>query len=475
MATPGRNDRCPCGSGRKFKHCCLQAFGDEDSLRLRLRHAEGTVMPALFKYVAEEFGQAFFQEAWDEFVLWEDGFVPSDSPESGTTFEPFLAFSYVPDEADEDLPEDWPTEPLGQHFLRHRGESLQHLEREFIEQACRSPASFFVVESVVPGRSMDLTDILTGRRFHVLEQSASQALREGDITFTRVITAGGASIMIGASQWTILPSWHVTILDFRDTLRKKGKLTREELLDYDMEIRSLYLEIAEAIEHPRLPELQNTDGDPIELTTLTYELHVPIAEAVERLVPLATLHGETHISDETHDSSGTLTGAVLGWLKAGNRRNAGWDNTALGTLRLEGSRLVAEVNSARRRARLEKEIAKRLGASATLIETQVTDIMAELEKRRRLGLTEPADSEPEDSRTPEIEALEAEFNRKQWDAWIDTKVPALGNRTPRQAAKTESGRERLEALLSDFARAGERGPSGGRPPISELRQKLGLD
>lgn len=23
----GRNDPCPCGSGRKFKHCCLQRRG----------------------------------------------------------------------------------------------------------------------------------------------------------------------------------------------------------------------------------------------------------------------------------------------------------------------------------------------------------------------------------------------------------------------------------------------------------------
>jgi hypothetical protein len=22
MSRPGRNERCPCGSGRKFKHCC---------------------------------------------------------------------------------------------------------------------------------------------------------------------------------------------------------------------------------------------------------------------------------------------------------------------------------------------------------------------------------------------------------------------------------------------------------------------
>jgi len=23
MAKPGRNDRCPCGSGKKYKACCL--------------------------------------------------------------------------------------------------------------------------------------------------------------------------------------------------------------------------------------------------------------------------------------------------------------------------------------------------------------------------------------------------------------------------------------------------------------------
>jgi len=23
---PGRNDRCPCGSGKKFKHCCLDKY-----------------------------------------------------------------------------------------------------------------------------------------------------------------------------------------------------------------------------------------------------------------------------------------------------------------------------------------------------------------------------------------------------------------------------------------------------------------
>ncbi|MCC7126777.1 MAG: SEC-C domain-containing protein [Acidobacteria bacterium] len=29
MASPGRNAPCPCGTGRKFKHCCLRAQDEE--------------------------------------------------------------------------------------------------------------------------------------------------------------------------------------------------------------------------------------------------------------------------------------------------------------------------------------------------------------------------------------------------------------------------------------------------------------
>jgi hypothetical protein len=146
-------------------------------------------------------------------------------------------------------------------------ESCPDFHREFVEQACKSPASFFVVEASEAGRSIDLRDILTGRRFRVLEQSASRTLRSGDVTFTRVLTAGGASIMIGASRWVIPPAWHLRIIDFREGIHARRPLTRDELADYDLEIRELYHEIVEALVHPKLPELHNTDGDPIEFTT----------------------------------------------------------------------------------------------------------------------------------------------------------------------------------------------------------------
>lgn len=405
--------------------------------------------------------------------------MPDDieiSREFGTTFDPFFVFDFVPDAAEHPLPDGWPTEPLALHFLHHEVESAPELHREFIEQACKSPASFFVVEAVFAGRALDVTDILTGRRFHVLEQSASRTLRVGDVLFTRVVTADGGSIMIGACPWVIPASWHIPIIDTRERLRPKRLLTREELLDYDLEIRQAYHEIVDALLHPAPPVLQNTDGDPLELTTLIYELGVTASEAVERLTPLATLRGNVHLADEVHDADGALLTAPLTWIKAGNRKHKDWDNTTLGTLRLDGSRLVVEVNSARRRRRIEKAIAKCLGSAATLVDTTVTDLAEVLEKRRGprsgapLDLVTPVDS----PRSPEVQAIEAELARRHWEAWLDTKVPALGNRTPRQASKTAAGRERLEALLADYSQKSASGSNAFEPDIRTLKRKLGL-
>jgi len=444
---------------------------------MKLRSAEGVLVPALFSYAVQEFGEEFFDEAWDEFFLWND--VPDDvdgSKEFGTTFDPFFVFAFVPESAEDELPAGWPTEAVALHFLHHDVESVPAFHHEFIEQACKSPASFFVVEAVAPGRSLDIKDILTGRRFHVLEQSASQTLKVGDLTFTRVITAGGASILIGACPWVIPASWHIPIIDMRETFRPKGFLTREDLQDHNFELRQVYHEVVDALLHPKIPVMQNTDGDPLELTTLIYSLGVPAAVAVERLTPLAMLRDEAHITDDIYDAAGALCSATLTWIKAGNRKMKDWDNTTLGTLRVNESQLVVEVNSARRRRRIEKEIAKRLGPTTTLVDATVTDLIEALKQRRASASASIASLLPEETipSSPELQAIEGELARKHWDAWLDTKVPALGNRTPRQAAKGAAGRERLEALLADYGQKRTNGRNVLDADIAALKQTLGL-
>jgi uncharacterized protein (DUF2384 family) len=86
-----------------------------------------------------------------------------------------------------------------------------------------------------------------------------------------------------------------------------------------------------------------------------------------------------------------------------------------------------------------------------------------------------ADAEEERlQQLPEVQEYMQQMGERHWEAWLDTRLPALGNRTPRQAAKTPDGRERLEALLAEFTWRTERTPNAMSPDVPALRARLGL-
>lgn len=149
-----------------------------------------------------------------------------------------------------------------------------------------------------------------------------------------------------------------------------------------------------------------------------------------------------------------------------------WDNTVLGTLTLEPGRLVADVNSKRRADRLRREVAKRLGADAVFAGSRVAPIEQMMRRagqdRKTKALQDPEVLDPNAQ-----QALN-ELTARHWEAWLDERVPALGNHTPRQAAKTPIGRERLEALFADFAWKAANMPPHVRVDVAGLRRKLGM-
>jgi hypothetical protein len=89
--------------------------------------------------------------------------------------------------------------------------------------------------------------------------------------------------MIGASPWVIPPSWHLSVIELRDHLCPRRFMTLADLGKCDIETRQFYHQIVDAIVNPRMPTLLNTDGDPLEMTTMTHELGVATAEAFDRL------------------------------------------------------------------------------------------------------------------------------------------------------------------------------------------------
>jgi hypothetical protein len=463
--TPGRNDPCPCGSDRKFKHCCLPLLSAEDAARVRLRTVEGRVVDGLLRHIDATWAEPLIAHAWEDFWIYDDD--PDDmvnTPEFDPMFVPWLVLGFVPDPHSEEVDSTWPTEPIGLAWLATTDAEVPDLDRVYIETACRSPMSVFAVERVIPGRSIDLKDVLTGRRFHVLEQGASRSLRVADLLFTRVVTIDGVSVMLGAAPFIVPPHWHIRIIDWRERELRRRVLTRQDLADFDIEIRDLYFDIAAELLDPTPPQLCNTDGDPVALTTLTYELKTPVGIAFEKLASLATVHGEDHSDEVIRDAAGAVTSASLTWMKPGNRQHKDWTNTVLGNIRLAAGSLIADVNSARRADRLKREIAKRLGRTAVLIDTKVEEPSDAIE----------AIAEAAPGSSPELEAIQEEMIRKHWEDWLDERVPALGNKTPRQAARTARGRERLEALLAAFDRDDADRRDGMAAHLATIRQALAL-
>jgi hypothetical protein len=288
------------------------------------------------------------------------------------------------------------------------------------------------------------------------------------------------SIMSGCAPLVIPPEWHLPILDFREQFaRGKGRmLTREALREMDMELRELYFQIEDQIWNPKLPELRNTDGDRLVLTVLTYRLRCNPSAAFERLKPLARAAAadvSDLLSDATLDESGALQAVTIPWSKKGNRLHEEWDNTTLGTLDINGDHLEVHVNSNRRAKRIEREIAKRLGTDAVLESRAGDPVEKLLAERKETPRDRLADLEQEQlQQRPEVQEFLRQQSERHWEAWIDTRLPALGNRTPRQAARTPDGRERLDALFAEFAWRGERDRNAMSPDVSALRAKLRL-
>ena len=449
---------------------------------LRMRRTEGKLYKLLGIHALKHYGHESMIEAWDEFTLWEDEHLDLDEPwpEFETIFQPWWLYQWVPDNAEVDEELCWPEMPVARHYLEHNAARLEldEFTRRFIEQACAQPYSFFIVRDVRPGARMSIRDLLLGREFEVHERRASKTLKKGSIIFAAVVTLDGDSIMLGCAPLVIPPSCAGIFLDLREGLANHSVEGLDWLREWDYELRELYLDIRDDLLNPRLPELQNTDGDALQLTRLYYELKCTPREAQEALAPLSM--GLMDNDKLQTEKDGTLVPISFPWAKAGNSKHADWSNTTLGQIVIDGSRLTVDVNSEARAETFKHEMEQRLGSRAQFKHAAISSpeqMLKEIRdnpdgsQARAYARRKHETDAPNDS--PEIRRRLKETVDRHWTEWLDTSLPMLNDETPREAAKTEIGRERLEALLWDFEQRSTGRPHD--PDVEKLREELGID
>ncbi|VBB42915.1 conserved hypothetical protein [uncultured Desulfatiglans sp.] len=457
----GRNDPCPCGSGKKHKKCCLGKV-DDGPLSIeyaRLSRIHDRVFEQLTSHSEQFFGREATMAAVSDFLLLND--KNEDDDETAFTekvqrniqvFAPWVVFNWVytprTSEWDLDCPKDC---TIAEHYLEGKRPPENSEEVQFIRGVNRKPYSFFEVLEVEPGRSVTLRDILTGSEETVQEHGASKALRPSDIVFARVVRFGQVAMFVGTSSVIIPPGRKPLIIELRKRMGKKSRKIDDRVLsEWEFDIIDLYRSIDESLH--AAPVLINTDGDPLEFHEIVFDLQGSPEEAFSKLATLSATETPEEVRESaTTDAKGRIVSVMIPWTRKGHKKSTALENTVLGKVQIDRKRITVSVNSAGRAKQIRAEIEKRMGKAVRLRLDAVEDIDSALEKNQA-AFHPPPSAQANLQNIPEIQEFLKEMTLKHWESWVDEKIPALGGRTPRQMVKTRDGREAVEALLAEAER-----------------------
>jgi hypothetical protein len=267
--TVGRNDVCPCGSGKKYKKCCLSAGVTNEAAKLHYERLAGC-----YEKLEERLGEHAYQLfgpdgpvlALDEFLGWPEGDEPVEADfldRQGALFWPWFLFNWEYEADEEDIELDGPPgKTIAELYTADQGTELDDLEGQLIRATNRKPYSFWEVMAVDPGNAIDLRDILTDMQIKAHERTGSHTVQPADIVFGRVVPVDGVGMIIGIGATILPPSEKDHLIQLRQQLQgEKRKLKDSELLDWDVNLRRFYFHMELSLFQP--PVLQNSDrNDP---------------------------------------------------------------------------------------------------------------------------------------------------------------------------------------------------------------------
>ncbi|MGA9668812.1 MAG: SEC-C domain-containing protein [Terracidiphilus sp.] len=480
--TTERNAPCPCGSGKKYKRCCLSGTWAPptsfESPWSRQREASDRLTPALLKLAARELGDDLLM-AWADFNQ-----VPFPEPiskfenEEGI-FNPYLIFDWSPNSLVRRRSGKPRAGLVLETYLDKHASRLSELELQILQQAISQPVSFYEIVRCNPGHGAVLRDILIGGETEVEEHSGSRSMRPGDLVYGQIWRLPEVATLGRLAPRLIAPDRKVEIVGLRAKLRRKivkknRELNASDLLRYTDEIRSVYLDIRDAMSRPK--RLVNTDGEPYIFHTVTFRIG-SAQVAFDALAPLALgVDKEDLLEDAEWNADGSLESVEFDWLVSGNAMHKSWDNTIMGHLNISGRTLVVEVNSANRAGKIRQQIEKRLGLYAAHLSTSTQTPEEAVAKRKEQGKNAPVEKEKSEPLDPEIQKDFVAHMQAQVEAWVYQKIPALGGRTPFEAVRDPDGKEIVESLLVGRERSFDGAVSQGniRPDIDAVRRLLNL-
>lgn len=275
MPPAGRNDPCPCGSGRKYKKCHLpeeEARRAEHQKAIRLHRMDSDLVSRLTEFAARE-----FPEAWQKLQRYMD---QGASAEFFTV--PMSVYFFEVDGT-----------TVAEAYLAAFGKRCSSEERRWLQAQGRAWLSVWEVDAVEPGSSLNLHDLLTGERRFVRESKASEVLDLRDAILARIVDHDGLSLLCSVHPSVLPPLDAADVVDCaRGRLgRKRATVDRLRTADLGRALLSYWREaVMERRSRRSQPrEVRNRDGDPLLQTMDRFDFEAEETEEIRRLI--GTLEG----------------------------------------------------------------------------------------------------------------------------------------------------------------------------------------
>ncbi|MHC4932733.1 MAG: SEC-C metal-binding domain-containing protein [Planctomycetota bacterium] len=434
---PGRNDPCHCGSGRKYKKCHLrydERAGGEESRAAALHAFDERLVGEISAFAFARFGV--------EARAWVGDF---DDPALALPLAiPWSVYHFCVQ-----------GRPAFEWFLEEASPRPGADERRWLDAQRASWLSVWEVIEVRPGEGLTLRDPLTEEERRVQEILATETLVKRDCILARVVELDEATVLGGTHPQPLPPAEAAEVVRrARGRLRRKRAVPPDRLRDEKFG-RYLIRRWEEAVvelesRSSMLPELRNTDGEPLIFTTDHFEI-APGAggDVTARIAALdGVLPPDPGDVEPTYD-----------FLR---------NDTLLGHARLSGNGLRLDTNSVARADALRRRIEK---ACEGLVRHRAREHSDPLSEPVRSAIAD----KPPDVPPPEAQQLILELKRSHYAAWPDQALPALAGKSPREATRTSAGRGAVDVLLKEMENLEERSPPAERFDFAELRRQLNLD
>lgn len=455
MPKIGRNDPCRCGSGLKYKKCCI----DKD---------RPAATPSSEEFAATASVIAWLKTNYDDEV--DDAI--RETYLGGAQQEYLEALRALPPDFKEMLEINIAEWLVCDAVLEVGGKRVRAVDlalgpggplltargKEWVRQIGGNPLSLYEAQEVKPGEGLTVKDLLRSDAppVKVTERSASRTLVKWDIFGARIARRADGHVFSGALYPMDRQRAHKCLEQILD------ELAREKAADEDAFREVVGTTIADCwleqfTEEPRLPQVVHAStGDPVALTvdhytvtdwdSLTANLSAQpdvdgnIEEGWVRFQPMndlmrrsrAALRKKSPDSLEVFCPTLKLADEARGWLE-----------------KIAGT-------AARFKAR---EVVDPMSPKAMEAARKKSPVWPEIPRELKAR-------------------LEREFLRRHYEGWPDEPLPALGGKTPRAAVRTKKGRQAVIELLKDFeiheARKASR--EGGEPfDFGFLWRRLGLE